>query len=280
MRLIAEILAIGSELLLGQVLDTNSHWLCGRLTLRGAQVCRVTHLPDHTETISDAIRSALDRRVQLLITSGGLGPTEDDLTLQAVSKALGQPLRCHTEALAWVTQRFAEFARAGYVDSADITPDREKMALLPEGSTPLYNGVGVAPGVLISRSSTTIVCLPGVPDELRAIFVGPLRTTLDDLLGAGVACEWQAHVGTGDESVLVPILRQVAAQHPRVYLKSRARAFGDERRFLVTLTACGETQRQATQFLERAWAAFEAALGERSIAVLDLTRGAAPVVEA
>jgi len=270
----AEILAIGSELLLGHVLDTNSHWLCRRLAHRGARVTRVTQLPDDVDSIAEAIRSALDRAAALLMTSGGLGPTEDDRTLEAVSLALCRPLESESQALDWVTTRYAEFARAGYVASAEITPDRQKMAVLPRGATPLPNEVGAAPGVLLRFGSTVLVCLPGVPGEMKAIYDGPLQETLDDLLGESVSREWHVHVSTGDESVLAPILSQVSHQHPLVYLKSRARAFDQEKRFLITLSARAETESRAVALLDNARVDLGSALSRAGISILAISRDA------
>ena len=87
-----ELLAIGNELLAGDVLDTNSHWLCRQLAGRGARVSRVTTLPDDMATIGEALLAALGRRPALIVTCGGLGPTADDLTVVAQAAALGRVL--------------------------------------------------------------------------------------------------------------------------------------------------------------------------------------------
>lgn len=146
------------------------------------------------------------------------------------------------QALDWGRAWYAEYAQAGYVRSQEMPPAREKMTLLPQGATPLRNEWGAAPGVLPRSKSTVLVSLPGVPGEMRAIYDGPLQETLAELLGAGVTIERRAHVASGDESVLAPLLRDVSKQHPCVYIISRARAFGDERRVLVTLSARGGTE--------------------------------------
>ena len=108
-----EIIAIGNELLLGDVLDTNTHWLCKRITGAGGQVARAAMIKDDTAAIADEIRSALDRLPDLIITTGGLGPTGDDITLRAVAEALARPLELHAEALTLVKARYKNLAEGG-----------------------------------------------------------------------------------------------------------------------------------------------------------------------
>ncbi len=126
-----EIIAIGNEVLLGDVLDTNSHWLCVQLTGLGALVRRVTQVRDELMAIQQAVEAALGQGTQLVITTGGLGPTHDDLTLQAVSRALGRDLEIDPLAFSWVRERYRELNQAGYVASPEMTEPRIKMARLP-----------------------------------------------------------------------------------------------------------------------------------------------------
>ncbi|HEM62067.1 MAG TPA: competence/damage-inducible protein A, partial [Chloroflexi bacterium] len=102
----AEIIAIGNELLLGDVLDTNTNWLCQRITGVGGQVTRAALIRDDIEAIVSEVRSVLARSPNLIITTGGLGPTGDDITLQGVAEATGRPLELHTEALALTKSRY------------------------------------------------------------------------------------------------------------------------------------------------------------------------------
>lgn len=266
----AEILAVGNELLTGDVLDTNSHWLCGQLTGLGAVVRRVCQLPDEVGAIKREIRDARARGVGLLFTTGGLGPTDDDLTLEGVAGALSLELRIHSLAFKWVRARYEELARLGYVASAEMTPSRTKMARLPVGATPLANGVGAAPGVVLAVGDSTLVSLPGVPAELKDIFQGALRPVLAGLLGKGFFLEWVARVDCGDESVLAPMLGRVAKAHPRVYLKSRAGRFGSEVKFKLTLSARGRDRDQVEPMVVAAWGALRQALAEVGIEVLSV----------
>jgi nicotinamide-nucleotide amidase len=119
-----EILAIGNELLIGDVLDTNTHWLCRRLTTMGAFVRRAVMVRDDEDAIAAEVQGALGRGTQLLITSGGLGPTDDDRTLSAIAKALRRPLELNEQALAMVAQRYRELHEQGFVDTPEVTPSR------------------------------------------------------------------------------------------------------------------------------------------------------------
>jgi len=234
-----EIIAIGNELLLGDTLDTNTSWLCRTITGLGGRVERAVLVRDERPAIVREVRGALERHVSLLITSGGLGPTEDDLTLEAIAEALGRALLVNARALALVQQTYERLAAAGYVADARLTESRVKMARLPEGAEPLENPVGAAPGVLLRVDRTTLVSLPGVPAELKAIVTGPLQPVLQEIFGAGVFSEREVIALCRDETVLAPILRDVSHRHPDVYIKSRAREFGADLRFRITLSLSG-----------------------------------------
>ena len=134
---------------------------------------------------------ALEREAHFIVTTGGLGPTQDDLTTTAVCEALGLGLEVEPTALRWVKEKYAALALQGYVDSPDMTPARVKMA-------PLTNPVGVAPGVLARRGSSVLVILPGVPAELPAVFKDVLRPTLMDVLGVCSFAKWQVTVECDD----------------------------------------------------------------------------------
>lgn len=273
----AEIIVVGNEILLGDVLDTNSHWLCSQLTGLGGDVRRVCQIRDELQAIERALRQAIERDANLIITTGGLGPTDDDLTLKAVAQALGRDLRLHPLAYEWVSAKYEELARQGYVDSPEMTPSRAKMAHLPSGAEPLANDVGAAPGVLLREQGCTLVSLPGVPAELKDIFQGALRPTLTRLLGEGFFQEWKAQVGCGDESVLSPLLRDVTVAHPAVYVKSRAKRFGPAVQFMITLSARGQNRDQVDSLLGAAWQALHGALAQAGIDVISVEQACQPL---
>ncbi len=262
-----EIIAIGNELLIGETLDTNTHWLCRQLSGLGAEVVRGVILPDKLMVIAEEITIACQTSIDLVITTGGLGPTDDDLTLAALAAALNLPLVKNDLAYQWIEEKYRELAAQAYVSDAEMTPTRTKMAMLPATASPLKNPVGAAPAVQINYQITTIVCLPGVPQELHAIVEQSLPSLFLQIFGVGSFQEQELWVACGDESVLAPILSQVVHQHPEVYIKSKAKGFGREQKFKIILHAKGEREKMFIN-LENARVALQTALKAAGIALL------------
>jgi nicotinamide-nucleotide amidase len=265
----AEIIAIGNELLLGDVLDTNTNWLCKRITGVGGQVTRVAMIRDEIEAIAGEIRAALKRSPDLIITTGGLGPTGDDITLQGVAEATGRPLELHPQALTLVKAVYEELTRKGYLADATLTEARKKMAYLPQGATALANPVGAAPASVLELGSTTLVSLPGVPDELKGIYQETLPPILGTIFGDSYYQEKAIIALCGDESSLAPILAQVVEAHPEVYIKSRARRYGSEVRILITLSGAGGSKEAVEERIGAALERLTADLGAAGFGVED-----------
>ena len=159
----AEILAVGSELLLGGRLDTNSLFLADELATLGIEVRFKTVVGDDEADIAAAIRTAA-RRVDVVVMTGGLGPTADDQTRQAVARVTGRPLRRHADAVKGMTQRLAVWGRTA-------TAAQMRQTLVPSGATVLANSVGSAPGFCLSWKDCLLIVLPGVPSEAKDMFV-------------------------------------------------------------------------------------------------------------
>lgn len=261
----AEVFSIGDELLRGIVQDTNTHWLTVRLTARGARVQRATMLPDEPSVAGKAIAEALAREPDLIVSHGGLGPTEDDLTREAIEVATGLPLEPHAEAEAIVMRRYKELHAAGAVAAAELTDARSRMARLPRGAAALDNQVGAAPGVVLRHGPTTILSLPGVPPEMHWIFEGPAAPLLDEIIGPGGFCEWTAVATTRDESSIATLLAGVQQRHPNVYVKSRAKTFEDADAIRVTLAASGTSDAEARSLVDAARGDLVAALASAGV---------------
>ncbi len=155
----SEIITIGTELLLGQILDTNTQYLAQKLMEIGISVRYKTSVGDNIEDIVEAIRIAKDRS-DLVLTTGGLGPTLDDLTRDAVAKVAGVELKFREELLGQIKEIFD---RIGY----KMTENNKRQAFVPEGSIAIPNSLGTAPGFIKEINGVPIICLPGVPRELR-----------------------------------------------------------------------------------------------------------------
>ena len=237
-----DLLTIGREILVGRTLDTNSHWIAGEVTRLGAAVPRITVVDDEEEAIAAEVRSARKRGVRFLITTGGLGPTHDDLTLAAIARAAGIGVRVHPSARRIVEERYRALHSGGRIADPGITPARLKMARLPVGSAPLPNPVGTAPGMRLDWGDLSIFALPGVPAEMKAMFtaeVAPRIETLARRAGCGGWAEISVPTGMNDESKLAALLDALRAAFPDVHAKSQALGFEARADLAVTLAARG-----------------------------------------
>jgi molybdenum cofactor synthesis domain-containing protein len=221
----AAILVIGNEILDGIVLDTNSQWIIQQLKSLNFDVKETMTVRDETVEISRAINRLNEDGCTMVFTTGGLGPTHDDLTLKGVAEAFEIPLELSEPALAIVRRQYKTLHEQEIVDSEEITDSRKKMAILPKGSTPLDNQVGGAPGVLVIQKDLRIFCLPGVPKELKWIFENEVKS----LIGTeadGVFTEKIIVLPLRDESMLAPIIDEVMEGCGDVYIKSLVKPYG------------------------------------------------------
>jgi molybdenum cofactor synthesis domain-containing protein len=260
-----EIIIVGNEILLGLVQDSNSNYLCRVVRGAGGRVRHIAVVRDEVDSIADEIQASVARRADLVFTCGGLGPTDDDLTLAAVARASGKDLELNAQAREMVERRYRELARAGFVASGQMSQARLKMARLPESARVIENPVGAAPAAAVEIEASLVVSLPGVPAEMKAIVEGPLYGLLAGLFGRGSYREREVKVRCGDESALAPALRKVAAAHPEVYIKSRASHFGPDLVFRILISASATTAEEADRLIERAAADFSRALDEAGI---------------
>lgn len=157
----AEIITIGDEILIGQIVDTNSAWLGQTLGDAGIRVGRIVSIADQATEIVRAVESAL-RRADLVLTTGGLGPTKDDITKHTLSRMFSMPLVRNQEAYEWVREMIG--ARGGVFNELN-----QAQALLPEGCVMLPNRNGTAPGMWFEREGRVLVSMPGVPFEMKEL---------------------------------------------------------------------------------------------------------------
>lgn len=167
----AVILSVGTELVTGQCLDTNAAWISSRLTEYGVRVVRHVTVGDELKRLSMSIRHAI-KAGNLVVMTGGLGPTEDDLTRHAVAAALGVKLEKSAEATKQVTAFFAQWGRR-------MSDTNLRQALVPQGCAVIANPRGSAPGILWESDGTMLVAMPGVPAEMKAMFESVILPQLD-----------------------------------------------------------------------------------------------------
>ncbi|HEY7079786.1 MAG TPA: molybdopterin-binding protein [Nitrososphaeraceae archaeon] len=241
----SEILCIGNELLLGTVLNTNAQWISKRIADAGGVVTRVTVVRDNINEISSVVNETLVRDPDWLIISGGLGPTYDDRTLEGVAMALGTDLVLDEDAIEMLKRSYAR-----YLSSPKLNEVRLKMARIPKGSIPIQNPVGSAPSVLIDTSKfdnninstgsgkhTKIICLPGVPNELEAIFLDNILPQMKMMIGDFHIIETNQEIIGISEAMIAPTLMRLVQSFSddSIYLKTHPRGFTEDRKPMLRI---------------------------------------------
>lgn len=253
-----EILAVGNELLNGSVQDGNSSWLITKIMDLGGVVRRVCILPDEQAVIAREVRQAMDRFAEnapgFVFLTGGLGPTMDDLTVAAVAEGLGLSLSLHPGAREMIRRSYDKLAATGIIAQGGLNPPREKMALLPEGATALANPAGTAPGVLVRHRQTTVVCFPGVPPEMQAIFATSLQQYLADAFPAVHHARSRLRIHSNDESFLAPHLQRFAIHYPTIHVKALSGIIADNPQLEFVFSVAGQSQTGAEAMLRTALA--------------------------
>ncbi|MEZ0346687.1 MAG: nicotinamide mononucleotide deamidase-related protein [Infirmifilum sp.] len=212
------ILSIGNELLIGKVLNTNAQWLSKELTALGFLVEECVSVQDSVLAIAEAFRNALAKRPQVIISTGGLGPTFDDKTVEGLARALNLPLVLDPQALASIKEKYAS-------RGLQLTPERVKMAYLPLGATSLENTVGTAPGVYIRHKGTLIFVLPGPPREAEAVFKTHVQRIIEKTFGKVESYEASVIIRGVPESEFAPYVREAMEKFKGVYIKSHPKGF-------------------------------------------------------
>jgi len=155
----AEIIAIGSELLLGQLVDTNTSYIAKRLAENGIELVRTSTVGDDLQRMKEVIREAANRS-RIVITTGGIGPTEDDLTREAIAEVFQHPLTFQPHLMEQIEDLFK---RRGF----RMVENNRKQAYIPEESIPIENPKGTAPGFILETQNGAVISIPGVPVEME-----------------------------------------------------------------------------------------------------------------
>jgi molybdenum cofactor synthesis domain-containing protein len=216
-----EILVVGNEILIGKTLDTNSNWIAKRIVKYGHKLKRITTIEDDIDIISKTLKTILKRKPDLLITTGGLGPTFDDMTLEGIAKGLNRELEINQHAYNSIKKAYEHAYKRGILKLEGMTKEREKMSYLPQGSTPLPNIRGTAPGVKLKEEETSIFILPGVPAEMKAIFLNVIKPILKEKKGKFVE-KGLFFMGIG-ESQIAPYTTKLEEKYPQLWIKTHPR---------------------------------------------------------
>lgn len=204
----AEILAIGTELLMGQISNTNAQFITARLSELGVNVHYHTVVGDNADRLKESLDLAF-RRSDCVIMTGGLGPTYDDMTKETVAEYFNMPLKMDEAALFEITEYFKSRGR-------EMTPSNAKQALIPDGAVTLYNKFGTAPGVLIEKDGKIAVMMPGPPREMKPMFTEYLIPFFEKKSGVTVKSDFIRIFGMGEAEAEKKIAHLTSSSNPTV----------------------------------------------------------------
>src|SRR5919202_3450751 len=204
----AEIITIGTEMLLGDLVDTNTAWLSARLATLGVGVYRHTTVGDNRQRIIGGLEEAA-ARADLVITTGGLGPTSDDLTNECLSVVTGREMVEYPEAREHVDTMFTKFGRKP-------TANNYKQALFPECTQLIPNPGGTAMGALVEWNGTLFATLPGVPTEMKSMFEATLEPLIRARSEGSIVSKTLHFAGIGESALAEKVQEFLDATDPTV----------------------------------------------------------------
>lgn len=240
-----ELFSIGTELVLGQIQDTNAHWMAQRMLESGARLRRVTMIRDNFDEMIEALECSVRRGTDLILTTGGLGPTPDDMTVDVVAKIIGKPTIVHEGTIVGFMDR------RQLTNRTDVSPAMIKMATVPETAAIFQNPVGWAPCSSVTKNQSTILMMPGPPKEMKAIFDGHVALLIAERYRAKVVT-LRVFVNMF-ESEISPLLQKVMSIHPGVYLKAYIALRRTDGEYMpVDLVSTGNDAEEAESQLQEA----------------------------
>lgn len=213
------IVAVGEEILSGHTLDTNSNLLARAVFSAGYPARRIEVVGDDRDAIAAAVRRAIaERGVRHIVVSGGIGPTPDDLTFDAVARALGRPLTLHAAAFEHIQELVQRMHAAGWIESNEVSPANRRSATLPEGAELITNRRGMAPAIRIALDGRDLYVLPGIPREFATIVEEEL---IPHYFADGAAqTVLEVRYMSVPEAEMAAPMRQLAAEFPDVTVGS------------------------------------------------------------
>ena len=211
-----EIIATGDELLYGRILDTNSNWLAQRVAEIGAKLRRITVIGDEPDLIGETLHEALKRDAHFIIFTGGLGPSEDDLTVESIGKALGKSTVIDPMGAEKIRQ---VYLKRGLTDEPSLRRG-ERMARILEDSAAIQNPVGFAVGMRVEEAGKSICTLPGVPAEMKSMF----DTYVAELIRSRSTSVFLARTYnvTMVWKDFFTVYREMQVDYPDIYIKNAA----------------------------------------------------------
>ena len=233
----AEIIAIGSELLSGYIIDTNSSHISRVLASSGIEICFISAVGDDEEVIADAIRRALSR-ADIVLTTGGLGPTIDDKTRAAVSLATDRSLIFEEILFQQIESRFSHWGRK-------MSDNNVRQAYMPDGALPIENPVGTAPCFVVEHDGSHVISLPGVPREMKYLLDHEVMPYLDRIFPANAVIKTRVlhTAGVGESVVDAKIGHLESMENPVVGLAAHQGIVD------IRITATGSSDKEVDKLI-------------------------------
>lgn len=255
----AEIIMIGTELLLGQIVDTNASYLARKLAEIGFDLYRKTTVGDNEGRIVAAIQSALER-AEVVLTSGGLGPTVDDKTREAVAKATGRKLVLDPDLLASIAEFFKK-------RGMELGRNNPRQAYIPENAIPVHNPVGTAPAFIVNHGGKFVISLPGVPHELKHLTENAVIPFLQQQYAIKTLIKTRVlkTAGIGESNIDRLIADLEESENPTVGLSAHLGAVD------IRISAKADTPVMVDRLLDRMEATIRERLGDMIFGVDDAT---------
>lgn len=239
-----EIFSIGTELVMGRIQDTNSYWIAQQVAQLGGAVRRITLIPDNRDDIIRCLKDGVERSADVIITTGGLGPTPDDMTVECVATLLGTSTAAHEPTL-------EDYMRRRNLTSRDdLTPNLVRMATVPNGTEVMQNPVGWAPCLRAAIGDTKLFILPGPPKEMEALFTLYIARYISENY-ATKSASLRVLVNMF-ESQVSPLMQAVMERFPGSYLKAYvALRESPEHNLPVDIVATGGSAAEAQEMLQQ-----------------------------
>ena len=247
-----QIVAIGTELVLGRIQDTNSFWLAQQLTDLGAEVRRITVLPDELDDIIAVLARAAEDGADFVVATGGLGPTPDDITVEALARLLDVGVYEDPRLL-------EDYMRRRQIGADELSPGMRKMATVPESAVVWASPAGWAPCIQLRKANTTYFVLPGPPREMEALFERFVATAISESLEVRSAAR-RVFVNMS-ESECSPLIEEAMQRFPGLYAKAYV-ALRSDTHLPVDFVARAASDREAREMLSGAIDLFSAGVKE------------------
>ena len=235
---VIELFSIGTELTLGQIQDTNAHWIAQQIFQLGGTIRSISVLRDEFNEMKEAIQDSIERRqTGLIITTGGLGPTPDDMTVEMIAKVIEK------DVIVDQTTIQSYMKRRQLRNRSEVSDALIKMATVPATAVVFQNPVGWAPCISVVVKQSTIMMMPGPPREMQAVFetyIAPIISERFSAAGASVRVYVDLH-----ESGVSPLMQQVMEKFPNVYVKAYVALREASRGMPVDIVATSSNQADA-----------------------------------